>query len=90
MILKRLVLDANILIRTMLGQKSRALLMELSGQVEFFSPRVCLDDARKYLPLILDRRWIPSNLALELLTIIAGNVMLIETDCLSGFEGIPY
>jgi predicted nucleic acid-binding protein len=86
MILKRLILDANILIRTVLGQKSRALLMELYGQVEFFSPSVCFDDAQKYLPLILDKRGVPSNLALEVLNIIAGNVLLIEMDWLSGFE----
>ena len=40
-----LVLDANILIRAVLGNKVRELLVTYSGVVGFFTPDVCVEDA---------------------------------------------
>lgn len=53
---KGIVLDANILIRLVLGTRVRALVLNHIDQVEFFTPAVCFEDARKYLPAILSRR----------------------------------
>jgi len=47
-----LILDANIIIRAVLGNKVRQLLINFSNSVEFFTPDVCVEDAEKYLPLI--------------------------------------
>ena len=45
-----LVLDANILIRAVLGNRVRTLLTTYAGVVDFFTPDVCMADAQKYLP----------------------------------------
>lgn len=47
---KAIVLDANILIRAVLGKRVRELIIENASTVKFFAPDVAYDDARKYLP----------------------------------------
>jgi hypothetical protein len=45
-----IVLDANILIRAVLGRRVRQLIDTYAGQgVRFFAPDVAFDDAEKYL-----------------------------------------
>jgi predicted nucleic acid-binding protein len=44
-----LVLDANILMRAVLGRQARALLAEYAGRIEFVAPDVAFDEA-KHLP----------------------------------------
>lgn len=53
---KCLVLDANILIRAVLGQKVRHVLFDFAGIVSFVTPQTCIDDACKYLPSLLEER----------------------------------
>jgi hypothetical protein len=47
-----LVLDANILIRAILGKKVREILFKHCDEVEFFTPDTCMSDAKKYLPIL--------------------------------------
>ena len=55
-----IVLDANILIRAVLGRRVRELLDTWAAQgVRFFAPDVAFDDAEKNLPPILARRGKP-------------------------------
>jgi len=63
-----LVLDANILIRAVLGNKVRDLLIRYSGAVDFFTPDVCIADARKYLPGLFEKRLLSPSPALTLLS----------------------
>jgi predicted nucleic acid-binding protein len=52
-----IVLDANILIRAVLGRGVRQLIDTYAGQgVRFFAPDVAFDDAEKYSPPLLPRR----------------------------------
>ena len=52
-----IVLDANILIRAVLGRRVRQLIDTYAGQgVRFFAPDVAFDDAEKYLPPLLRKR----------------------------------
>jgi hypothetical protein len=54
------VLDANILIRAILGRRVQQLIDTHAGRgVRFFSPDVAFDDAEKYLPLLLKKRGKP-------------------------------
>jgi hypothetical protein len=53
---KGLVLDANILLRAVLGKRVRELLEAFEDTVTFYSPDVCFDDARKYIPDVSSRR----------------------------------
>ena len=55
-----IVLDANILIRAILGRRVRELLETYSPKgVRFFAPDVAFDDAEKYLPPLLKKRGKP-------------------------------
>jgi len=52
-----IVLDANILIRAILGRRVQQLIDTYAGQgVRFFAPDVAFDDAEKYLPPLLKKR----------------------------------
>lgn len=55
-----IVLDANILIRAILGRRVRQLIEDYSRQgVRFFAPDVSFDDAQEYLPVLLEKRGKP-------------------------------
>ena len=57
-----IVLDANILIRAILGRRVRHLTETYAPQgVRFFARDVAFDDARKYLPALLSKRGKPQE-----------------------------
>jgi len=58
---KAIVLDANILIRAVLGRRVRELILEYSESVKFFAPDIAYEDARKYLPELLTKRGINNH-----------------------------
>ena len=65
-----IVLDANILIRAVLGKRVRELIHSHAANVKFFAPDVAYADARKYLPALLRKRSvdpIPAMLVLDAL-----------------------
>jgi predicted nucleic acid-binding protein len=51
-----IVLDANILIRFVLGEKVPALLVAYAATIDFLAPDTAFDEARKHLPAILRAR----------------------------------
>lgn len=58
------VLDANILIRAVLGRRVRELIDAYAAQgVRFFAPDVAFADAEKYLPPLLKKRGKPHDLS---------------------------
>jgi hypothetical protein len=64
---KAIVLDANILIRAVLGRRVRALIVDSAEAVQFFAPDVAYADARKYLPSLLEKRGVESEPAMAVL-----------------------
>jgi predicted nucleic acid-binding protein len=52
---KAIVLDANILIRAVLGKRAREFILANADSVQFFVPDVAYADARKYLPALLEK-----------------------------------
>src|ERR1035441_4727139 len=54
--LKKLVIDANILVRAVFGERVYNLLKEYEDVAEFYSPDLCIEEARKHLPAIAARR----------------------------------
>ena len=52
---KIIVLDANILIRAVLGIKARNLIQNHANNVLFFTPDCCYENALKYLPILMER-----------------------------------
>jgi predicted nucleic acid-binding protein len=83
-----LVLDANILIRAVLGNRVLTLLRQHAGQVEFWAPDAAFAEAREHLPTILAARGIAAAPALEMLDLVSRVVQTVEAEAYSQFEEI--
>ena len=81
-----LVLDANILIRAVLGSRVLALLRKYAGQVEFLTPDTAFEEAREKLPAILKRRKVPVAPAMAILDQLADVVQAVEAETYQSFE----
>ena len=83
---KAIVLDANILIRAVLGRRVRELIFENAARVRFFSPSVAYSDARKYLPELLEKRGVQGNAALAVLDRLESVVLSVEAEVFEGMR----
>jgi len=83
-----LVLDANILIRAVLGSRVLALLRTYAEQVEFLTPDTAFEEAREKLPEILERRRVPVAPAMAILDQLAGVVQVVEAETYKSFEHV--
>ena len=83
---KAIVLDANILIRAVLGLRVRQLLLEHAPNVKFFAPDVAYADARKYLPALLEKRGVNSAAASTVLDTLESMVRPLEFDLYAGLQ----
>ncbi|MBS1858469.1 MAG: nucleotide-binding protein [Acidobacteria bacterium] len=81
-----LVLDANILIRAVLGSRVLALLRTYAGQVEFLTPDTAFEEAREKLPEILARRKVPVAPAMAILDQLADVVQAVDAKTYQSFE----
>lgn len=77
---KAIVLDANILIRAVLGRKVRELILNNATIVKFFAPDVAYQDARKYLPVLLEKRGVDASFAMLLLDQMECVVHIIDAE----------
>ena len=82
---KAIVLDANILIRAVLGRRVRELIVENADVVQFFAPDAAYADARKYLPSLLEKRGVKSEPAMAVLDALESIVRPLE---LGVYEGL--
>lgn len=83
-----LVLDANILIRAVLGSRVSGLLRKCAGQVEFLAPDLAFQEAREHLPAILAARSISAVPAMTTLALVAELVQTVEAEAYLPFEVI--
>ena len=83
---KAIVLDANILIRAVLGKRVRELIVDNADRVQFFSPDVAYADARKYLPGLLEKRGVQSEPAMAVLDALEALVWPLELGVYEGFK----
>ena len=81
-----LVIDANILIRAVLGIRVRTLIAKYGNTVEFFAPDVAWAEARKHLPGILTKRGVPVQAALSLLDPLEDIIQAVELETYGPFE----
>jgi predicted nucleic acid-binding protein len=77
---KAIVLDANILIRAVLGKRVRELIFTNASTVKFFAPDVAYADARKYLPSLLEKRGVKSAAAMKVLDSLECIVQSIDLE----------
>jgi L-alanine-DL-glutamate epimerase-like enolase superfamily enzyme len=54
---KALVVDANILVRAVLGRRVRVVIETYAGQVSFFAPEEAYADAEEHLPALVNQTW---------------------------------
>lgn len=78
--MKRIVLDANILVRGILGERVRQLLETYRGQVQFFTADVCYYDVKRHLPGILEKRRLPAAPFLAAVDTLAHIVIPLEEE----------
>ena len=83
---KAIVLDANILIRAVLGKRVRELIFNNVSTVKFFAPDVAYADARKYLPALLRKRGVDSSAAMQVLDRLEGVVQSIDAELYEGMQ----
>lgn len=81
-----LVLDANILIRAVLGKRVRTLLAQYCGSAQFLVPVAMFAEAEEHLPAILTKRGIPVADGLSVLNALSGIVQTVDTLTYSAFE----
>lgn len=83
---KAIVLDANILIRAVLGKQVRALIFNNAGMIKFFTPGVAYADARKYLPALLKKRGVDADAAMLVLDRLESIVQPIDAEMYQGMQ----
>lgn len=83
---RAVVLDANILIRAVLGTRVRALIVDHAATVKFFAPDVAYADARKYLPPLLEKRGIQSAGAMKVLDRLEAIVRPIDLELYASLQ----
>ena len=83
-----LILDANVLIRAVLGSRVSQLLRKYALETEFLAPDTAFAEAREHLPWILERRGMPANPALLVLESLGGLIQTVEFDSYCRFESI--
>ena len=83
-----LVLDANILMRAVLGKRARVLLAKYGERIEFVAPDVPFDEARKRLPEVIEHRKLQGEPFMAYFDSLASVVQTVENEAYSGFEAI--
>lgn len=81
-----LVLDANILIRGVLGARVLSLLRMYAERVEFLAPDTAFEEARVELPAILERRGVPVPPAMAILDQLRELVENVDSERYRDFE----
>ena len=83
-----LVLDANILMRAVLGKHARALLAKYGERIKFVAPDIAFDEARRRLPQVIERRKLQEELFMAFFDSLANVVQTVEFEAYSSFDAI--
>lgn len=75
---KRLVLDANILLRAVFGIRVLTLLETYEDSVSFYTPDICFGDALKYVPIISATRQLDPSRGLLVLNQLAHLIEIVD------------
>jgi predicted nucleic acid-binding protein len=85
-----LVLDANILIRAVLGRRVRELLERYAVRgVRFLAPEAAFEETSKYLPMLLEKRGIPRDDVLASLSELRAIVELWKRTSIAALSDKP-
>jgi predicted nucleic acid-binding protein len=85
---KGIVLDANILLRAVFGERVTQILSRYEDEISFYSPDVCFADAREYVSKLSVRRGLDPLEALAVLEGFAGIVRIVDRSLYEDFEQV--
>jgi predicted nucleic acid-binding protein len=83
---KALVIDANILIRAVLGNRVRGVIEKYAGEISFFLPEVAYNEAEEHLGALIAKRGADPQQALTLLRALKTLMELVAPDVYAEFE----
>lgn len=83
---KRLVLDANILLRAVFSVRVRRLLETYEDSILFFAPDVCFADARKYIPSVAAQRGFNAAPGIAVLDQLSRIVEIVDRSLYEEYE----
>lgn len=81
-----IVMDANILIRCLLGKRVPQLLEEYGKRVRFFTAQICYDEMRQHLPTILPRQGLSPEPFWTAIDALESVVVPLDADVYGLFE----
>jgi predicted nucleic acid-binding protein len=73
-----LVLDANILLRGVFGTRVRLLLEKYEENVNFYTPDVCFEEARAYIPDVAKRKGTDASIGLAVLDELGRLITIVD------------
>ncbi len=85
---KGLVLDANILMRAVLGRRVHELLKRYEDVAAFYSPDICFVDARHYVGQILEKRGLNPESGLNVLAQLSDLVETVDLSLYADYERV--
>lgn len=80
---RRIVLDANILIRAVLGRRVPGLIEQYGADFTFFTPELAFTEAERHLPALAERRGHDATALLESLSRLRAIVDTVTEDATS-------
>jgi predicted nucleic acid-binding protein len=83
---RALVVDANILVRAVLGRRVREVIERYGEQVSFFVPETAFAEAEEHVPALVIKRGGDPDKALRFLDSLRGLVELIGNEVYGDFE----
>jgi predicted nucleic acid-binding protein len=83
---KRLVLDANILLRAVFGVRVRKLLEAYEDTAAFYTPDMCFEEARKYIPVLAEKHRFDFVMGISVLEQIGQIVNVIDRSLYEEYE----
>lgn len=83
---KSIVVDANIVIRAVLGKKVFELIKKHAHHVKFYTPDVCFQDAQIYLPGLFEKRGRSPEIALQMLSTLIPLLQVIDESVYQSLE----
>jgi predicted nucleic acid-binding protein len=83
---RALVLDANIMLRGVLGTRVRALIEQYADDVSLLTPQSCVDEVHEYLPSLCAKRGWNLEAARETLDALLTGIQIVENAALAELE----
>ncbi len=84
---RKIVLDANILLRAVFGEKVYSLLKQYEDVAEFYSPDLCIEEARRHIPSIAaHREMAPAQAEAVLHEVVGGFVHIVDCSLYEEYE----